>query len=54
MDGELTLNSRYLLEGLQALEGDQVEVNFSDKLDPLLLRNPKSKDYLHIVMPLKS
>lgn len=53
-DGELTLNSRYLLEGLQSLEGDEVEVNFSDKLDPLLLRNPKSKDYLHIVMPLKS
>ncbi|HMS23247.1 MAG TPA: DNA polymerase III subunit beta [Candidatus Saccharibacteria bacterium] len=53
-DGELTLNSRYLLEGLQALEGNQVEINFSDKLDPLLLRNPKNKDYLHIVMPLKS
>ncbi len=53
-DGELTLNSRYLLEGLQAIEGEQVEVNFSEKLDPLLLRNPKNKDYLHIVMPLKS
>ncbi len=52
--GEITLNSRYLLEGLQALEGDQVTIGFNGKLEPIVLKDPKAKDYLHIVMPLKS
>lgn len=53
-DGEITLNSRYLLEGLQALQGDRVTLAFNGKLQPLVITSPDQKDYLHIVMPLKS
>lgn len=53
-DGEITLNSRYLIEALSVIEGDKIELNFNGKVDPLLIRNPDKKDYLHIVMPLKS
>lgn len=52
--GDITLNSRYLLDGLQALSGDEVEFGFNGKLEPTILRDPKSGDYVHIVMPLKS
>jgi DNA polymerase-3 subunit beta len=52
--GDITLNSRYLLYGLQALTGDEVEFGFNGKLEPTILRDPKSGDYVHIVMPLKS
>ncbi len=52
--GNITLNSRYLLEGLQALDGDRVTISFNGKLQPILLKNPANKEYLHIVMPLKS
>lgn len=52
--GEITLNSRYLLDGLNALGGDQVEFCFNGKLEPIILRSPSSKDYLHLIMPLRS
>lgn len=53
-DGDITLNSRYMLEGLQALEGDQVSFCFNGKLEAIIMKNPKIDDYTHIVMPLKS
>jgi len=52
--GEITLNSRYLLDGLQALNGDEVTFSFNGKLEATCLRDPKSSDYTHIIMPLKS
>lgn len=52
--GSITLNSRYLLEGLQALEGDEVEFCFNGKLEPIVIRSPEKSDYLHVIMPLKS
>ncbi len=52
--GSITLNSRYLLDGLNALSSEEVTFGFNGKLEPTLLRDPSSGDYSHIVMPLKS
>ncbi|HSW79346.1 MAG TPA: DNA polymerase III subunit beta [Candidatus Saccharimonadales bacterium] len=52
--GSITLNSRYLLDALHALDGDDVSFCFNGKLEPTLLKDPKTDDYLHIIMPLKS
>lgn len=52
--GSITLNSRYLLDALGVMGGEEVEFSFNGKLDPTLLKDPKSKDYKHIIMPLKS
>jgi DNA polymerase-3 subunit beta len=53
-DGSITLNSRYLLDGLNALSGDQVSFGFNGKLEATLLRDSENSAYSHIVMPLKS
>ncbi|MBA3758711.1 DNA polymerase III subunit beta [Candidatus Saccharibacteria bacterium] len=53
-DGEVTLNSRYLLDALHVFSGDTVTFQFNGKLEPSLLTDPKSSDYKHIVMPLRS
>jgi DNA polymerase-3 subunit beta len=52
--GEITLNSRYLLDALTAVGGDEVVFSFNGKLDPSVLRADKDTDYTHIIMPLKS
>ena len=52
--GSITLNSRYLLDALGALNGEDVVFGFNGKLEPTLLSDPKATDYVHIVMPLKS
>jgi DNA polymerase III subunit beta len=52
--GSITLNARYLLDALNALDGEDVIFAFNGKLEPTLLRDPANSNYLHIVMPLKS
>lgn len=52
--GSITLNSRYLLDALQALSGDEVTFGFNGKLEPTLLKDAGNADYVHIVMPLKA
>lgn len=53
-EGEVTLNSRYLLDALHVFTGDKITFSFNGKLEPSLLTNPDSGDYKHVVMPLRS
>jgi DNA polymerase-3 subunit beta len=52
--GAITLNSRYLLDALNALSGEEVSFCFNGKLEPSVIKDPAAADYLHIIMPLKS
>lgn len=52
--GSITLNSRYLLDGLQALDTKTVKIGFNGKLEAVMLTDSELDDYLHIIMPLKS
>jgi DNA polymerase-3 subunit beta len=52
--GSITLNSRYLLDALHALSGEDVSFCFNGKLEPTLLKDVAADDYVHIIMPLKS
>lgn len=53
-ENEITLNYRYLLDGLGAMETDEVMIELTSADSPCLLR-PKveNADYLYIVMPIK-
>lgn len=52
-DGRVTLNSRFVLDALNALDGNEVEFGFSNRLDPVVIKVKKDDKYIHIVMPLK-
>jgi DNA polymerase-3 subunit beta len=54
--GEITLNSRYLIDALNSMSSKEVSMRFSGKVNPCVI-TPISKqkiDYQHIIMPLKS
>lgn len=54
-DGQVALNSRYLLEALSCIDGKQVAFRFSGKLAPCILTAADDNaDYQHVIMPLKS
>lgn len=42
-DGKVTLNSRFLLDALNALDSSEIEFGFSNKLDPVVLRGKRIK-----------
>ena len=52
--GEVTLNSRYLIEALNAFSGEQIDFCFNGKLEPCILRSTDDSNYVHLVMPLRS
>ena len=52
--GEVTLNSRYLVDALNAFSGEQVEFCFNGKLEPCIIRSSDDSKYLHLIMPLRS
>lgn len=53
-DGQVTLNSRYLIEALGVIDSPQISFGFSGKLSPCVLKPVATDDYVHIIMPLKS
>lgn len=52
--GEVTLNSRYLIDALNAFSGETVEFCFNGKLEPCIIRSSDDQNYLHLIMPLRS
>lgn len=52
--GDITLNSRYILEALGVLSGDTTQFSFNGKLEAVVLRDATDDTYTHIIMPLKS
>jgi DNA polymerase-3 subunit beta len=53
-EGSITLNSRYLLDALHVMNGEDIVFSFNGKLEPSMLSDPKDKEYIHVIMPLKS
>lgn len=53
-DGQITLNSKYVADGLSAIEAKEVFIGFNGKLDPVIITGKGDKDYTHVIMPLKS
>lgn len=52
--GEITLNSRYLIDALGVMTGEKVAFRFNGKLEPSVLVSPEDDSYIHLIMPLKS
>jgi len=52
--GEVTLNSRYLIDALNAFSAEEVEFCFNGKLEPVILRSGGETNYVHLIMPLRS
>lgn len=52
-DMDITLNHRYMLDGLQTLAGEQVTLSLVDKNSPGVLRSDADPALLYIIMPIK-
>lgn len=53
-EASITLNSRFILDGLGVISDSEVSLAFNGKLEPCVIRGTEDKDYLHLIMPLKS
>lgn len=54
-EGKVTLNSRYIIDALNAIKPENVVFRFSGKLNPCVITPADgSSDYTHVIMPLRS
>jgi len=54
LDGtEITIgfNSQYLMDGIDAIKGDEITIESTDPVKPAVLRGVGDKNYLYLVMP---
>lgn len=52
--GSVTLNSRYLLDALNAIGSKEVTIAFNGKLEPFVITSQEVANQTYLVMPLKS
>ena len=52
-DRMVSLNSKYLLDALNCIDGEKVTMKFNGKLSPVLLMG-QDDSYRHIIMPVKA
>ena len=52
--GDVSLNSRYLIDALNVFHGETVTFSCNGKVEPCVLTSSDEPDYLHVIMPLKS
>ena len=55
VDGDITvaLNCRFLLESLNAIDGESVIFKLKDSRSPVLLRSSDQDGYLCVIMPMR-
>ena len=52
-ENEITINYRYLLDGLNNIDGENVVIKVLNNNTPCLIKPEKDESYLYIVMPIK-
>ncbi|MFA5184795.1 MAG: DNA polymerase III subunit beta [Patescibacteria group bacterium] len=52
-DNEITINYRYLIDGLNNISGERVKLSILNSTTPCLLKSEKEDGYLYIVMPIR-
>ena len=53
INNEITINYRYLLDGLNNIEGSFIKMNLINSNTPCLIKSETDNNYLYIVMPIK-
>lgn len=51
--GEVVLNYRYLLDGLQNIGTENIEIEITDSNNPCVIRSEDNKNYLYLIMPIR-
>jgi DNA polymerase III subunit beta len=52
-DNGIVINFRYLLDGINNVEGENIKINIIDGNTPCVLKGEKDESYIYIIMPIK-
>jgi len=52
-DNGIVVNYRYLLDGVNAIDSENIKIEITNSNTPCVIKGEKDEDYLYIVMPIK-
>lgn len=51
---EITFNYKYLIDGLNNIEGEYTVLSLNEKNTPVLISDTKNNNYIYLIMPIRS
>lgn len=54
VDLTISMNAKYLLDSLKALEEDNVVISFNGAISPFILQNIEKKESLYLILPVRN
>lgn len=52
-DLKIAFNSKYLLEGIRNMTSEKIGLNFTDSVNPCIIKEDDDKDYIYLVLPVR-
>ena len=50
---DIAFNSRYVLDGVKILESEDIMLNFTDSVNPLIITEAEDETYIYLVLPVR-
>lgn len=50
----ISMNAKFLLDALRALEEDEITISFNGAISPFILQNAQKKDSLYLILPVRN
>ncbi|MDE7158686.1 MAG: DNA polymerase III subunit beta [Clostridiales bacterium] len=54
LDLTISMNAKYLLDALKALEEEQITLSFNGAISPFILQNKEKKESLYLILPVRN
>ena len=54
MEMTISMNAKYLLDALRALEEESVTISFNGAVSPFILQNAENKESLYLILPVRN
>ncbi len=53
-DFSISMNSKYILDAVSALEEDMIKMSFNTKVQPFIVENENDKSILYLILPIRT
>ncbi len=53
-DIKIAMNSKFIIEAVNALEEEQIELSFNNNVQPFICQNAQNKDKLYLILPVRT
>ena len=50
----ISMNAKYLLDALRALEEEKITISFNGAVSPFILQNAEKKESLYLILPVRN